>query len=118
MAQSQELVKTTVSAENLPAPVKLIDVADGVYIFSGTYCPPCKLLHKSLEKIREALPNATFFEHAIDKNDEAQALIQRMGITILSIPLTVVVKNGVIASIISGYSGVEDYIQKLNAALK
>ncbi len=119
MAGSQELAEISVTPDSIPL-TPLIDIADGVYIFSDTTnCPPCKLLHKALPQIRKALPDLTIFEYeAKSSNIEAQALIQRLGITILSIPLSVVVKNGIIVRIIPGYGNLNDYIQKLTESLK
>lgn len=119
MAHSQELVETAVTLDTVPV-VQVTGIADGVYIFSNTAnCPPCKLLHKDLPDIRRALPDLKIFEYEVNSNNaEAQEMIQRLGITILSIPLNVLVKNGIIVGIFSGYANLSDYIQKLTEALK
>lgn len=126
MAKSQELVETpevpdkSVAEEEVKA--ALVDVADGIHIFSGTYCPPCKLLHAALPEVRTALPGVAIFEYTIDTNDvQTDATIKKLGVTILSIPLTVVVKNNTIVRIIAGYdrtAGINDFIQKVSEALK
>jgi glutaredoxin len=118
MALSQEVAVIPRSGDAAPT-VKLVGVAEGVHIFSTANCPPCKLLHKALDRVREAFPALEIFEYEINSgNSAAQEAIQRMGISVLSTPLTVVVKNGVIARIVVGYSSVNDFLQKLTESLK
>lgn len=118
MAKSEEVVNVEKKAETHDAHAKSAAIADGIYVFSTTYCPPCKQLHQKIERVKEAFPDVTIYEYTIDaQNTDAQALIKEMGITIHSVPLTVVVQNGVIVRIISGFMNIDDYIQKLNAVL-
>lgn len=121
MAKSQELVETPTTPETAPV-AKAAEVVDGIHIFSDTkICAPCKRLHAAMPKLKEALPDLAVFEYETD-TAEAQALIQRLGINILSIPLTVVIKNGAIACIIPGYGmqpgSFDEFVQKITEALK
>lgn len=118
MAASQEVVVADVSADAATAGVKLVGVADGAYIFSTPNCPPCKKLHKEVSQVQEKFPDLPIFEHEINGQDSpTQVVIQRMGINVLSTPLTVVVKGGMIARIIVGFLNFDDYVQKLGEAL-
>jgi len=119
MAHDQELVETEVSPDAVSTSTKLIDVADGIYIFSSEYCPPCKLLHEALPKMRDSLPALDIFEYTIDVSDaEAEMIIKRMDISVRSVPLTVLVKNQVIVGIIVGYGSSKDFVQKINESLE
>jgi hypothetical protein len=119
MALSQEVIVIPVSDEAAAPKAKLVGVAEGIHIFSTANCPPCKLLHKGLAQVRAAFPDLEIFEYEIGSgNVAAQEVVQRMSISVLSTPLTVVVKDGAIARIIVGYLNLSDFLQKLTEALK
>jgi hypothetical protein len=116
IARSQELVEvqeTNSPVQETPA----VKIADGIHIFSDTAsCLPCQRLHSMLPKLKDAMPDLAVFEYETN-NTETQTLIKSLGINILSIPLTVVIKNGAIVRLIPGYSNLNDFMQKVSTAL-
>ncbi len=88
------------------APVAVVD-------FNATWCGPCRMLGPVLEEIsRDMAGRVSFFGVDVDENS---ALAAQFGV--MSVPMVVLLKNGVKQDVKIGFAPKADYVRWIESHL-